>query len=806
MLALWFALGLLVATGCGDCNDSTQSGGGEPGEDAAGADSGSQKDGGTGVGPGPDSGADASDPGPGAPDGEGEGDTNQPPVCAEENQCAGDCCETGEHCLHDQCVEPGDACEHNLECVEGQICEPTIGRCIPDPGVACIYKPETDIFDPEVTVAWSEPPQDEIDQDPDKVFNQVMMTPSVIDLDEDGIPDIIFSTFANNDYNGRGILRAINGKTYEPLFHFTEMEKAVSAASSIAVGDIDGDGRVEIIAAAWSEEKGQREIIAFDDYTTGFEVLWRTDENLSISSGGVSIADLAADGNVQVYGSNWVLDAKTGELLCRGDVDGGGVNSVAADLTGDGKMEVIAPGGAFKFEPDEDKICPKLWSFEGGKGGEPAVGDFGTFTDGKSDFGDLDGIPEVVTVTTAASNQVRLHNGQTGELIWARDVPTSSGDAPGTETPYTEEQCNAKTGAGAPTIADFDGDGVPEIGAAGACFYAVWEANGDLKWRSPVRDFSSRTTGSSVFDFQGDGKAEVVYADECFVRVYDGTGNGDGSTEILFERPHTSGTLRELPVIVDVDNDFHADIVAISNDYNSGITRGCAAEWPAFGDESSAEHGILVLTDSQNRWVSTRPVWNQHTYHVTNICDGLPSSVCPGRPNTLGAIPIGELDNWTQPGLNNYRQNVQGEGLFDAPDLTISKIEAECGSAEGVRLQVTIANIGARGIPEGTDVSVYVTIEGTEHFVTTLQTTQRLLPGGTETVEYLWADAPDTGGQTIGVRAVADADEDGDGQHFECNEDNNELEVEATCRCVSDDDCEGIQICVVPGICIDPAG
>src|SRR5699024_6405627 len=114
-------------------------------------------------------------------------------------------------------------------------------------------------FDPVVTLAWNEPPQAEVDAAPDRVFNQVMMTPAVIDLDEDGVPDIIFSTFANNYYNGQGVLRAINGKTYETLFDFTEEEKWVSAASSIAVGDIDGDGRVEIIAAAWSKEKGQRE-------------------------------------------------------------------------------------------------------------------------------------------------------------------------------------------------------------------------------------------------------------------------------------------------------------------------------------------------------------------------------------------------------------------------------------------------------------------------------------------------------------------------------------------------------------------
>jgi hypothetical protein len=31
-----------------------------------------------------------------------------------------------------------------------------------------------------------------------------------------------------------------------------------------------------------------------------------------------------------------------------------------------------------------------------------------------------------------------------------------------------------------------------------------------------------------------------------------------------------------------------------------------------------------------------------------------------------------EQDNWTTPGLNNFRQNVQGAGVFNAPDLSVS--------------------------------------------------------------------------------------------------------------------------------------
>ena len=73
---------------------------------------------------------------------------------------------------------------------------------------------------------------------------------------------------------------------------------------------------------------------------------------------------------------------------------------------------------------------------------------------------------------------------------------------------------------GPPTIADMDGDGVPEIGVAGQVYYTVFNRDGSVRWKSAIRDRSSNSTGSTVFDFDGDGSVEVVYRDELFLRVY----------------------------------------------------------------------------------------------------------------------------------------------------------------------------------------------------------------------------------------------------------------------------------------------
>src|SRR5690554_5132399 len=151
---LWAGLFILFLAGCGDCAGTVSTGG----DSNNASDAHGEQD--TGDSKADTGGADA---GPGDVD---PTDTKQPEECAAENQCASLCCESAQLCLRDQCVLPGAPCAHNLECANTEICEPSIGRCIPDPGVVCEYRPETDIFEPTVTLAWNEPPEEEVALNP----------------------------------------------------------------------------------------------------------------------------------------------------------------------------------------------------------------------------------------------------------------------------------------------------------------------------------------------------------------------------------------------------------------------------------------------------------------------------------------------------------------------------------------------------------------------------------------------------------------------------------------------------------------
>jgi hypothetical protein len=220
-----------------------------------------------------------------------------------------------------------------------------------------------------------------------------------------------------------------------------------------------------------------------------------------------------------------------------------------------------------------------------------------------------------------------------------------------------------------------------------------------------TRDLSSRTTGSSVFDFDGDGAAEAVYSDEVFLRVYEGA-SGMPRLELC----NTTGTLWEYPLVVDVDADDRAEIVVVSNDYGGQRCR----------DGSPGQHGLRVIGSASGSWVRSRRSWPQHTYHVTD------------RDEELG-VPTREARSWEVAGLNSFRQNVQLEGLFDAPDLVISEMRLDARTCDTeTAVIVRVANRGRAGAPAGVPVALYDVAPPLGSPIATTRTTRRLLPGEIE--------------------------------------------------------------------------
>jgi hypothetical protein len=361
-----------------------------------------------------------------------------------------------------------------------------------------------------------------------------------------------------------------------------QIERDMVVDLNPAVGDIDGDGLPEIVAGASLGIFGQN-IAAWEHDGTP---KWEGDGTGSYGDT-VALADLDNDGDVEILSGGVVYDHEGHKLFLAPGSSTWNANT-AADLDGDGDLEVVTGKGASHHDGTEYYFNEELTA-----NGYPQVANL-----------DDDPEPEIL-VTTWKGMWILEHDGTTklGPLTPTGDPPTGTN----WERPAV--------------IHDFDGDGVTEFATSSAENYATYERDGTLIWTAPVQELSGIASGTA-FDFLGDGKAEAMYADEVNMYIFGSEG------EVLLEIPRTSTTLTEYPIVADIDNDGSAEIVVTSNGHGGNVPT------------------VQVIRDKEDRWIQARRIWNQHTYHVTNV-------------DELGRIPQYEAPNWEI--FNTFRTNSQIE-------------------------------------------------------------------------------------------------------------------------------------------------
>lgn len=685
------------------------------------------------------------------------------PICATGVRCGANheiCCSQEQVCLEQKCVSPGKACVDSYDCEQpGEFCEPTLDKCLPQPDpLDCEVLPRFD--DLQVTVEWS------------FETDEIISIPVVADLTGGGTPEVVLNLTkqVGNDWQAGtiAILDGTTGVEMKRIPHDPDNGSYGShGRSTIALGDVSGDGKPDIIYASRPISDAKSLIVAVDH--TG-KLLWKSHDSkgdylINVQNGAATLANFDGDDETEVVFGATLIDHTGLVVWDEGGNGAGGAKgtnenyiggiSAVADLSGNGKPEIISGKDAWQVDwhPGTNPEDPpsvtvsNYWTYDGNDG-YPAVADL-----------DLDGKPEVILV---ALHQVIALSGQSGNLWCGVDPSEAACLADDSKRTRPIEIPGGATDnrGGPPTVADFDNDGKPEVGVAGGHYYSVYDFNragetvvqpkddlppepGDIfvRWSFQTQDLSSNATGSSVFDFQGDGSAEVIYADECYMRVYSGS---DGSVQL--EIPNTSSTIHEYPLVVDVDADGNSEILIVANETTASQCTGI-----------TPRQGLYVYGDVNDEWVPTRRVWTQHTYHVTNA-------------TSAGNVPSLESDNWTMAGLNNYRQNVQGDGVFNAPDLTVDLSVALDGCPEGkVELLARVSNVGALGVSKGVIIDFY---EGdnptTGTHLGTETTTESLLPGAS-TVLRLTIDKPPLPTNYLAIVSGKDAQD----AFIECDEENN---------------------------------
>jgi hypothetical protein len=333
-----------------------------------------------------------------------------------------------------------------------------------------------------------------------------------------------------------------------PSFARQVSYRAGISPSSVAIADLNGDGKPELVVADYGEpsrvsvflNKGDGGFQAKRDYLTGAAPI------------SLAIGDLNADGKLDLATAN--LRALTiSVLLNRGDgsfepkVDyraGTRPLSVAiGDLTGDGKPEVVTSNAYLAAKQNRNPGTVSVFVNKGAGSFEPKV-DYPT---GKFPWAvalrDLngDGKLDLATANLNASTASVFLNRGDGSFATRRDYRTGRGPR-------------------SLAIGDLDDDGDPDLAiASGAYRVSTLVNSGDGSFQSG-RGYGrgSGSTSIAVGDLSGDGKPDLATATTAERAVSVFVNRGHGFAEKLDYRTGGSPSV----AIGDLNGDRRLDIAS----------------------------------------------------------------------------------------------------------------------------------------------------------------------------------------------------------------------------------------------------
>jgi hypothetical protein len=562
----------------------------------------------------------------------------------------------------------------------------------------------------------------------DPAVDQVLLMPAIGNLTDDNgdghvteadVPDVLVVAWDDNDwrmeYPRLVLLDGATGEEHWSLRGFYPL-------SGVAMVDVTGDGEAEAIAVTTGG--------AVSAVSGEGEVLWTSEPFLAATYDPkssyylipiITAADLDGDGYAEIVAYDHIIDGATGAVEVTLSHDGSTPFMMASigDIDLDGSQEIVlgshvySPSGAIE------------WS-------STLAGDYGHWSAILN--ADDDDFAEVAMIAEGML-EVYEHDGTVRVSV----------DAGGPNI-------------GAPCVADFDGDGAAEIGWAsnnssvsGNPFsnFVVYNLDGTLLWSRGVSDTTGMLAGCSGYDFDGDGAYEILYADSERMLVLDGS---DGTT-LLSREEHASTTIWEYPVVADVDGDFSAEIVFVSNTLSANS-----------GDDDIP--GVVMLGHPEDAWLASGPTWHVHDFAVTNI-------------NADGTLPAAPR-YWLEDNVFRARPAINSDIGIDLIAEITDVCFSGCGEDDVMKVAVQVTNQGLYPVGDGVPVSVFANDGGSLTLLGIQNTAEAIEPGMSAAgmVIELGADGLGIDGLTVRIDELGA----GIGIVDECDESNNAATWEGECK------------------------
>ncbi len=430
-------------------------------------------------------------------------------------------------------------------------------------------------------------------------FDQVMASPVVGDLNNDGLPEVVTIMFSRNStdhlpgatgahHSKNGALRIISGSTGQTLSTIygntssnIGSELAPAGHTTPLLVDLNGDDFLEIVYVHYSYEK----LVALN-HDGSFRWQYNLGNRISACYTGAASASLYQSGVNEILITNKILREVNGKpqlIKTIPQMSSSNCSAFAMSINASkpNEKQIISTSGV--FDTDGTKL-------HGGVYGEVVAADILKNTK------DL----ELVSIS---SGIITMTDGITGNTLFRTDLNQVNG----LKCPN-----RSNVGGGAPTVGNFDSNpNTTEIAVATGRYLVILDEYGQLIDQFETQDCSSQKTGITSFDFNGDKVPEILYSDEEYFRVFE---IKNSKLREVFKIINPSGTLYEYPIVADLDGDYSAEILLVSNNYAvGGFYKGI--DEVADKEKAQLVTGIRAFEPKlKNSWMPTQSYWHQYNF------------------------------------------------------------------------------------------------------------------------------------------------------------------------------------------------